>query len=87
MEEFEFMLDFIKEADFGFDVCQEQLRCLWTAYCLRNAQYPDTYEYDNDIRDLYKAVNQNTTNCWVDGNEYNIDGFEEFDKFMCQFLI
>lgn len=87
MEGFEFVLDFIKEADFGFDVCQEQLRYLWTTYCLRNDQYPDTYDYDNDIRDLYRIVNQNTTNCWVNSSEYNTDGFEEFDKFMCQFLI
>lgn len=82
MEEFEFILDFVKDGDFGFSVCCRQLRSLWTAYCLHNNMECDTRCYDNDIRDIYNVLGKNTSCPWRDDDEEGIVGFELFDMYM-----
>lgn len=82
IEEFEFILDFAKEMDFDFQVACQQLRSLWTAYCLHNDMECDTKDYDNDIRFVYAVVVKNKSCQWVDNEEEGIVGFDLFDLFM-----
>lgn len=82
MEEFEFILDFARDGDFGYDVCCRQLRSLWTAYCLHNNMECDTRVYDNDIRDVYNVLEKNASCPWGDDDEEGIIGFELFDMYM-----
>lgn len=82
MRELEFILNFIKETDFGYGVCCKQLRSLWTAYCFHNDIECDTREYDNDIRAIYSALEKNTSCPWKDIEDDGIIGFELFDMFM-----
>lgn len=82
IEEFEFILDFAKKMDFYFQAARQQLRSLWTAYCLHNDMECDTKDYDNDIRTIYNVVSKNDSCQWVDNEEEGINGFDLFDLFM-----
>lgn len=82
MEELEFILNFIKRTDFGYDVCRKQLRSLWTAYCFHTDIECDTRKYDNDIRTVYSTLEKNTSYPWSDIEDDGIIGFELFDMFM-----
>lgn len=60
--EYHFILNFAKNSDdfeydliFGF----EHLRCLWTAYCLRQNLKPYEEEYDEKIKEIWDRVNDN----------------------------
>lgn len=79
MEEFEFILDFVKETDFGYTVCCRQLRSLWTAYCLHNNLNCDTGRYDNNIHHIYNIMSKNNSCTWND--------FDSFDMYMCHELV
>lgn len=82
IEEFGFILDFAKEMYFEFRAARQQLRSLWTAYCLHNDMECDTAKYDNDIRAIYNVVAKNKSCQWVDNEEEGIVGFDLFDLFM-----
>ncbi len=83
MKELDFILDFARDNDFGYDSCREQLRSLWTAYCLHNNLLPDTRLYDNDLLEIWNVVEKNTTHPWIwTDSEEKIEGFELFDLYM-----
>ena len=79
--ELEFVKDFSREAYFDTEVCRDQLRSLWTAYCLHNDLMVDTAAYDEDILELWSVVSlgEEDTAEWSD--------FDSFDDFMCAHLI
>lgn len=83
-KELEFIQAFIEGACFDEEVCQDQLRCLWTAYCLRYNLDVDTSVYDNDLLSLWQKMEDTDnggepdTACWSD--------FDSFDLFMCKYL-
>ena len=83
IEEFGFIVNFAKEADFGYEVCRKQLRSLWTAYCLHSDYECDTVSCDNDLSELWKVVDKNTSSPWED-DEDGVAGFELFDNYMCE---
>ncbi len=77
----EYLKDFAREAYLDNDVSCDQLRSLWTAYCLHHNLTVDTATYDSDIAELWGAVS-------FDGEgtaEWN--DFECFKNFMCAHLI
>ena len=91
--ELEFICAFALEEDLEPEVSREQLRSLWTAYCIHAEYECDTCGYDNDIRDVWHAVTQNETNPWnadvpdEDVEEGTEPGFDQFDNFMCENLV
>lgn len=79
--ELEYLKTFAHEAYFDTEICRDQLRSLWTAYCLHNDLMVDTATYDSDILELWSVVSlgeKNTTE-W--------SSFDSFDDFMCAHLV
>ena len=79
--ELEYMKDFSREACFESEECRDQLRSLWTAYCLHNNLIVDTGTYDDDILELWSAVSQ------VEDDTAEWSDFDSFDNFMCAYLV
>lgn len=54
---------------------------LWTAYCLHHDLDADTSGYDNDLIELWIILSESGdgTSEWAD--------FNEFDNFMCRYLV
>lgn len=80
--ELQYLIAFVKGAFFEADVCCQQLRSLWTAYCLHQNLDVDTRMYDNDLMMIWETVEdtgEEDTMHW--GN------FDSFNDYMCEFLI
>ncbi len=83
--ELQFIRDFVADACFENDICCDQLRSLWTAYCLRHDLIVDTYEYDQSIMDIWNVIEdaggggEQDTAFW--------SNFDSFDDFMCAYLV
>lgn len=77
----EYLKHFAAESSLDESVCCNQLRSLWTAYCLHHDLSVDTGGYDADLLDLWGSVegNQQKTADW--------SNFNSFDHFMCQMLV
>lgn len=79
-EEMAYMAAFAEEAFFDSEVECDQLRALWTAYCLHHHLDVDTMEYDRDLEKVWKEVagTEDDTAYWSD--------FESFGNFMVKYL-
>ena len=79
--EFQFLVQFSRENPLDEEICRDQLRALWTAYCLHHGRTVDTGSYDNEISELWSAVaeTESDTGDWC--------GFDSFDNFMCYLLV
>ena len=75
-----FMFAFAYEAPLDLEICRNQLRCLWTAYCLHFDLNVDTRAYDTILRELYDKMS-------YFNHEMAEWTFESFDWFMCQYLV
>lgn len=82
-----FMLKFAREEDFFFEVTRKQLRSLWTAYCIRHDYECDTKPYDDDLRWIWQALQENKSCPWHDDEEDQTIGFDLFDNYMCEEVI
>jgi hypothetical protein len=80
-EELRYIHQFAVSSDFEFDVCRDQIRALWTAYCLHHGLDVDTAKYDADLLSVWNVVSafEEDTGDWGD--------FDSFDDFMCEHLI
>jgi len=75
--EFEFLREFAASNTFSYPTAREQLRALWTAYCLHNDIDVDTRNYDNGISALWLEMTED-------------DGWQSiilFDVFMSRHLV
>lgn len=62
------------------ELYSEQLRSLWTAYCLHHSLLVDTREYDSELLELWMTIEEGLgTTVWSD--------FDCFDGHMCQNLV
>ena len=79
--EFDFLSDFVAENCFEVEVCRDQLRVLWTAFCLHHGLIVDTHNYDLHLLKLWQEIQKtgDGTSEWAD-----LDGFE---NFMCAYLV
>lgn len=79
--EMKYLKEFVRQGCFDVELIRDQLRCLWTAYCLHHGLDADTSGYDNDLKDLWNAIakDEPETADW--------DDFDSFDNFMCRFLV
>lgn len=80
-EEFEYLLNFANGVSFESEVCCEQFRALWTAYCFHHNFDVDTAQYDADILKLWERVTETEedTAFW-----HNLDSF---GNYMCASLV
>lgn len=80
--DFSFILDYIKgcEEIFGTTAIQ-QLRALWTAFCIRRNIDVDTDKYDRLINEMWLHLLNST------GTHHAKNKFEKFDNFMCEYLV
>lgn len=79
--EYEYIIDYINGASFDNEVCCDQLRCLWTVYCLHYDIEVDTYRYDSNLLKLWEEIlkTEEDTSDWSD--------YESFDNYMCRYLV
>lgn len=80
-----FIHGFIMGTPFENEVCRDQLRCLWTAYCLRYDLTVDTAGYDNDLLGLWHTMEDMGNG----GEPETADrsDYDSFDEFMCRYLV
>ena len=76
-EEYEYILTFIKEAEESVSepLIFNQVRALWTAFCLHHNVCVDTHDYDWRVMELAKAM----------GVEYK--NLNQFDNELAQYLV
>lgn len=54
--ELDYLLAFATESCFDTETCCDQLRSLWTAYCLHNRLDVDTRDYDLTLLKVWEVV-------------------------------
>ena len=58
--EYEYILECIESSeDLDEMIVMQQLRCLWTAYCLHQNLDVDTAEYDNRMMEMWNVMQEN----------------------------
>lgn len=84
-------LDFIiqfatsrEEADWENIVSCNQLKAIWTAYCIVENMDVDTSRYDNELERLWEAV---ISTMEIVGNRHIFADFVCFGSFMCEDLV
>lgn len=80
-----YMEEFAQTGDFSEGIIREQLRCLWTAYCIRHDFYVDTSEYDRAIKKIWDKLPEDGRDACYWESEY--EGFDAFDMYMCAYLV
>lgn len=76
---FDTILDVINEDDFSNKIVRNQIRSLWTAFCIHQNIEPDTREYDEKLSILFDAIKNSS----MQSKPFN---FEAFDLFMGEYL-
>lgn len=79
--EMDFLINFAEENSFDEEVSCEQLRSLWTAYCLHFDLEADTQEYDDGLVAVWSVICRNETDTAYWHN------FQTFSNFMCAELV
>ena len=78
--EFGYMKAFTVEGHFDNEVEREQLRALWTAYCLHHNLDVDTAAYDTELAELWLKITEM-------GKVQDWYCVEDFENFMCGLLV
>lgn len=86
VDEFRYILDFVKGADLD-DLSQyNQLIALWTVFCLHRDLIPDTNFYDILVMEVWKEIQKNETNPWKNGPP-QLNMYQKYSLDMMQFLV
>ena len=80
-EELDFILAFVEENTFDAEIACQQLRSLWTAYCLHHGLDVDTRDYDDDISSIWSIMSENE-----EDNAYWSD-FDSLNNYLCAELV
>lgn len=80
LRELSWINSFASEGFFNDGTSANQLRALWTAYCLHHSLNTDTKDYDDDLRAIWQALQANG------GALPYWDDYESFDNFMTNHL-
>ena len=80
-DEMKYLKEFARQNCFDGETIRDQLRCLWTAYCIHYGLDVDTLGYDNDLFALWDTLveEESETEGWRD--------YDSFDNFMCKYLV
>ena len=79
--ELQYIISFAGQGCFDAELACNQLRSLWTAYCLHHDLDVDISGYDNDLTTVWAQVAavEDDTACWSD--------YSSFGSFMCAHLV
>lgn len=79
--EMKYLKEFARQSWFDKEIGRNQLRCLWTAYCIHHGLEVDTSGYDIDLFGLWGIMmeEESETEGWRD--------YDSFDNFMCEYLV
>lgn len=82
-KEIKYLKAFAEESDFSEQLCREQLRSLWTAYCFHQNLDVATGYYDDSLLNLWNRINEVN-----DAASLLPDwpGYEKFDLYMGAYL-
>ena len=84
-KELQYIFSFVAEGSFDQEIECDQLRSLWTAYCLHHGLDADTSGYDNDLLAVWKKIND--VNRKEVGKENVLwSDYDSFDLYMVEFL-
>lgn len=86
-KDLDFIIAFAKESPLRFTIVREQLRSLWTAYCLHKDLEPDTQRCNRELALVQGALNKSCPSEWRDKNVYPGLRRLEFNDFMCEELV
>lgn len=75
--EFEYLKEFARNADLDFQIARDQLRALWTVYCLHAGYDADTAPYDYHLRELWEVIPSGS----------DLHDFDTFYNFMCTDMV
>lgn len=78
-EELAFLERFVKENAFDGEAMCDQLRSLWTAYCIHFGLEPEEARYGHDLARLWFIMNERDNAFW--------SNLESFDSFMGCYLM
>ena len=76
-KELKYLHMFVTHNQFDEKLSRNQLRALWTAYCFHNDFIVDTATYDRELLTLLEKIEYKKG--WSD--------FDDFDNFMCAYLV
>lgn len=76
-----YLKEFVRESCFDEEISRDQLRCLWTAYCLHHGLDADTSGYDNDLLELWNATAED------EAETADWSGHDSFYNFMSRYLV
>lgn len=79
--ELDYIASFVKENSFYEEIARDQLRILWTAYCLHHGLDADTNEYDSDLVRVWDAI------CASELDTADWSDYEAFQRFMYRYLV
>lgn len=79
--EYQDIINFVKNEDVTEKIILQQLRCLWTAFCIRYDGMVDTGTYDSEFNELYDVLIESCP-----ALPDNMKDKEEFYNFMCEFM-
>lgn len=85
--DFNFLVGFVSEAEPGEwenITCCNQLKALWTAYCIIESMDVDTARYDKELEQLWEAV---ISTMEIVGNRHMFADLVTFGGFMCEDLV
>lgn len=96
--DWELLLEFASEiddidvyADIDENIGFNQLHCLWVAYCIKYDQEPDTYAYDNGVKELFSVLLEKNPKVfsWEPTATQSPPSicFDKFDWFLVQHLV
>lgn len=79
--ELAYLARFAFQSSFDEELCRDQLRSLWTAYCFHHGLDVDTSEYDTDLTQLWDVVSE------VEEETADWSDYDSFSTFMCRYLV
>ena len=79
--EMKYLKELVRQSCFDEETSRDQLRCLWTAYCIHHELDVDTSGYDRELVRLWAALSEGDSEVagWRD--------YDGFDDFMCKYLV
>ena len=80
-KELSYILHFARESEFDNELICQQIRCLWTAYCLHNNLDPDTAAFDKDLSLVWNVISdtEDDTAYW--------NNLDSFSNYLCAELV
>ena len=77
-----YIYSFVDEGSFDEELARDQLRVLWTSFCLHQDIDVDTYQYDAILVCMYNYMDLDEMTDTADWSDY-----ESFNNYMSKYLV